>query len=484
MKKLNFLSRTIVAIVAMLSGGLPAIAYPFEVDGIYYNITDGINKTVEVTQGAYSGSVSIPSSVTYNGTTYSVTKIGAQAFYDCYRLTEVTIPNSVTKIGNEAFSGCSGLTEVTIGNSVTEIGYGAFNATPWYNNQPDGVIYINNVLYKYKGTMPAGTSIEVKDGTISISGNAFSGCSGLTSVTIGNSVTEIGYGAFSDCTGLTSVTIPNSVTSIDDNAFFGTGWYNNQPYGILYLDNCCLGYKGNQPTGTLSLKNDTRLIGNEAFMFCSGLTSVSIGNSVTSIGDRAFDGCSGLTEVNISDLSAWCNIEFKHIFSNPLAACRPFSPPFNTTKLVLNGEEIKDLVIPNNITQIKSVSFYGASISSVTIPNSVTEIGEYAFNSCSRLTEVTSLNPEPPTCGDCAFYDSYSAILKVPEGTKDAYANAPEWKKFTNIQEIAGVEDVEVDNNAVEVGRYDIHGHQLSEPTKGVNIIKMSDGSIRKELMK
>ena len=106
-------------------------AHDFTVDGIYYNITDATNKTVEVTYGGtsysqysneYNGSVVIPESVTYYGTTYSVTTIGDEVFKICSGLTSVVIPNSVTSIGNSAFSGCYRLTSVVIPNSVTSIG--------------------------------------------------------------------------------------------------------------------------------------------------------------------------------------------------------------------------------------------------------------------------------------------------------------------------------------------------------------------------
>ena len=161
--------------VALLCS-VAATAHNFEVDGIYYNVTDETNLTVEVTfkgtsysafTDEYTGSVVIPSSVNYNEKDYSVTSIGGSAFSGCSGLTSVTIPNSVTSIGSYAFSSCRGLTNVTIGNSVTSIGY-----------------------------------------------YAFSYCYGLTSITIPNSVTSIGSYAFYSCYNLTSVTIPNSVTSI------------------------------------------------------------------------------------------------------------------------------------------------------------------------------------------------------------------------------------------------------------------------------
>ena len=151
----------------------------------------------------------------------SVTSIGGFVFQACSGLTNITIPSSVTSIGLWAFQNCSSLTNITIPNSVTSIERGAFLDTPWYAQQPYGAMYVNDVLYEYKGAMPANTSIEIKEGTISISSAAFSGCSNLTNITIPNSVTSIGESAFRSCSGLTSITIPNSVTSIGEASFAG-----------------------------------------------------------------------------------------------------------------------------------------------------------------------------------------------------------------------------------------------------------------------
>ena len=144
------------------------------IDSLEYYFSD---KEAEVT--GYVGSptsIVIPESVIYKGTTYPVTSIGSYAFNGCSGLTSITIPNSVTYIGNNTFDG-----------------------TAWYDNQADGLVYAGKIAYKYKGTMPNNTKIILEDGTLGIGNYAFSGCSGLTSITIGNGVTSIGYSAFGGC---------------------------------------------------------------------------------------------------------------------------------------------------------------------------------------------------------------------------------------------------------------------------------------------
>ena len=291
-------------------------AHDFEVNGVYYNILSEEEKTVEVAYkgtsyneyyNEYTGCVLIPEGVIKDGITYSVISIGNYAFFDCTGLTSIEIPNSVTRIGNQAFYGCTGLTSVTIPNSVTSIGNqaffdctgltsieipdsvtniggGVFTRTAWYENQPDGAIYLGKVFYKYKGTMPENTSFAIKDGTLSIAGSAFGGCSGLTGITIPNSVTSIGEDAFNSCKDLQSIEIPNSVTSIGGRAFYG-----------------CSGLT------SVVIGNSVTSIGWGAFYNCSGLTSVNIPNSVTSVGQEAFYNCTGLkkVEINCSNISTW-----------------------------------------------------------------------------------------------------------------------------------------------------------------------------------
>jgi len=176
------------------------------------NIPEGVTS---VNDGAFMGcksltAMTIPDNVTF---------INNFAFRDCAGLTSIAIPNSVTGFGQEAFRGCTSLSSITIPENVTFTRASVFEDTPWYANQPDGLIYIGKVAYKYKGAMPAGTHVEIKEGTQEIAPTAFQNCTDLTSILIPEGVHHIRSGAFKGCTGLASITIPKSVAGIEGEAF-------------------------------------------------------------------------------------------------------------------------------------------------------------------------------------------------------------------------------------------------------------------------
>ena len=233
------------------------------------------NSVISIGDNAFSFCYGLSSIIIPN----SVYSISYGAFYNCSNLTSVTIPNSVISIGISAFERCSSLASITIPNSVSYIGSSAFSGTAWYDNQPNGLIYAGKTAYKFKGEMPAKTHITIKDETLGISGNAFNGCSGMT-----------------------SITIPNSVTYIGAYAFSGTAWYDNQPDGLVYAGKVAYQYKGKMPANThITIKDGTLGISGSAFytFYSTNLTSISIPNSVTSIGESAFYNCSSLASISI-----------------------------------------------------------------------------------------------------------------------------------------------------------------------------------------
>ena len=335
-----------------------------------------------------------------------VTSIGDWVFYECSSLTNVTIGDSVTTIGESAFDDCSSLTSVTIGDSVTTIGVCAFWGCSSLTSItiPDSVTTIGGSAFRDCSSL---TSITIPDSVTSIGYAAFAYCSSLTSVTIPDGVTTIGEYAFAYCSSLTSVTIPDSVTSIGGYAF--SGCTSELIINSKIIENnytSTPGWLYDAKFTKLTIGDSVTKIGSSAFRGCSSLTSVTIPDSVTTIGDYAFVDCSSLSSVYISDLSVWCKIDFGGSSANPLCYAK---------NLYLNNELVTDLVIPSDITEIKSYTFYHCdSLTSVTIGDSVATIGSYAFCGCSSLTSIT-IPDSVTTIGNSAF-NSCDSLTSVTIG--------------------------------------------------------------------
>ena len=266
---------------------------------------------------------------------------------------------------------------------------------------------------------------------------AFFGCSRLTSLTLPPGVTEIGDYAFCG-SGLTSLTLPSSVTKIGDYAFRD-----------------CSGLT------SLTLPSDVTEIGNAAFEGCSGLASLTLPSGVTKISYSAFFHCSGLTSLTLpSGVTEICNAAFE--------GC----------------SGLTSLTLPSGVTKIGSSAFaFCSGLTSLTLPSGVTKIDDYAFAYCRGLTSIYVYTEKLPETGTKVFdsCDAKKCTVYVPKGTYDDYWLS-EFGYFENIVEFeaTGINNVVTSNDAKELSRYSVNGQRLSAPTKGLNIVKYGDGSVKK----
>ena len=355
--------------------------------------------------------------------------IGSYAFYGCSGLTSLTLPAGIAKIGDYAFSYCSGLTSLTLSAGIAKIGRFPFIGC---SGLKEVRFCINGNLDTYLTTghpdidVDCGikyyindkeiTSIEIPSNVTILGRYVFQGCSGLTSLTLPDGITWIGDDAFRDCSGLTSLTLPDGITEIGNHAFSG-----------------CSGLT------SLTLPAGITEIGDGVFYGCSGLTSLNLPTGITSIGSYAFYGCSGLTSLNL----------------------------------------------PTGITWISYGTFQGCSgLTSLTLPAGITSIGSYAFYGCSGLTSIYVYAEKVPEIGGYIFegVDAKKCTLYVPMGTHDDYWLSGFGDYFENIVEFeaTGIDKTTISTDVEEVARYSVNGQRLSAPTKGLNIVKYSDGSVKK----
>lgn len=379
----------------------------------------------------------------------SVTSIGDQAFYKCSSLVNLLIPNSVTQIGNGSFTQCTSLKSLNISESVASIGSYAFyecmsiseilvDSNSQYFSSIDGVLYNKDATILIQYPIAKTGAFKLPNSVTTIGKSAFNSCKNITDISIPDGVTSIGDDAFAGCLNLVDLSISDSVTNVGSRAFDGTGWFDQQPIGLVYAGLVAYAYKyvySIPETGpkieSITIKDGTKGIANEAFISCRLLKSVALPDSLNNIGESAFKMCSALTQITIpAGVTSIGENAFWGCTSLTNISASESNGTFSSQDGILyNLKEQKleicpegkagTILVPEGILGVSDKAFFNCTlVTSVSLPIGLESIGAGAFNNCSSLLSI--LIPDSvKQIGHEAFQNCSSLTnVKLPIGVK------------------------------------------------------------------
>lgn len=463
-------------IVLLMAGIQTAFAADFSAVSpsghiLYYHIYDPTNHIVSVTYPGTSngrwtgytkpvGNITIPSTVTNGGNTYTVTIVGDYAFEDCSGITNVVFPNTLVTIGSWAFDDCSissitipegvkrinwaafygnPISSVNVSNSVEFIDHSAFSGGTWLNSKPNGIVYLGKVAYTYKGVMPNNTNLTFNSDTkcitaYFITSHTASNNEKVASVTLPDSLLYIGMRAFYGCGNISQISIPQKVRSIGQSAFSQCGslttvYYNAINAVASTLNNYYV-FSGCENLTTANIGNSVMVIPACLFAGCTQMTNINMSESVTKIGASAFAN-TAITSFTISrnmdsigsGVFSGCS-SLQTIYYNAINCSnsqQPFTGANNVTNIIWGNEvqTIPDylcynmtglqgcLSFPNSIRRIGYYAFVGCTglVGVLTLPSNLEYIGGHAFYGCTGLTGNLVIGNSVHYIGSYAFYN-------------------------------------------------------------------------------
>ena len=499
MRYKNIYTILLVALFSLMGETLRAYDFEYTYEGktLYYNINTAATNEVSVTYKAsylschVSGDVKIPSEVTYNGTTYSVTEISEEAFNYC-DITSIEIPSTVTTIGDNVFVNCTKLTSLTIPASVTNIGKKITNSctnltsivvdssNPKYDSRDNCNAIVesstNTILITCKNTtIPTTvtsigdfafysrsdlTSIVIPASITSIGKGAFYSCKKLTSVEILAPITVINDSTFTLCSKLTNINIPSSVTSIGEHAFNRCGFTTIEiPSSVTKIGNSAF-YKCD--IKNIEIPSSVISVGDYAFERCGKLTDVKISSSVTEIGQGVFNYCYNLSNIVVDPENT------KYDSRND---CNAIIETATNTLIAGSGNTI----IPSSVTSIgTSAFFYRSCLKNIVIPSSVTSIGSAAFSFCGSLDTMVCLGIIPPTIVNSQSLNGN--VLLVPCEAVSNYQNDTYFSTQFGSN-IVGSQQREITDTICVGETYDFYGTTINQSGVYFHTISATSGS-------
>ena len=400
---------------------------------------------------------------------------------------ELTLPNSLTTIDYFTFAFNTNLKTIHFGTGLKEIAYGAFKGCSGLENIDLSTFNIENIQSFAFSQCTSLTSVKFPSSLRQIYGSAFSETTALQTVTFNDGLDGIGSSAFSG-SGLTTVTLPNSLTYLGDYAFssckdlasisIGTG-ITEIPY------NC---FTGCNALTSVDLPEHVTSIGGGAYSYCNGLVSITLPGSIQTVGASAFASCSNLEEVVIPDNVTTLG-EKAFQYDSKLKYVQIGKGITTLEKDLFNScESLSSVELSEGLTAVKAFVFEDcSSLKTVTFPSTLTTLSESTSFGWSPES-LYFLGTQPATgerSTDEPFYGLYDKTkVYVPESAFDDYKQSTVFEKFFEEDnlltfETTGINTVK-DSRIVPVMWFDLSGRQLSAPQKGMNIVKMSDGSTRK----
>lgn len=461
------------------------------VDGIKYSL-DAKQKTAKVivNNHSYTGDIVIPANITYENVTYKVNALGVGCFAGCDGLTNVTLPVGITSLGGRCFYNCNSLKSIDLPDGITSLGDYCFSGCESLTSVslPKGITSLGNYCFYGCNSL---TSIDLPDCITSLGEYCFSNCSSMSGISLPEGITSLGIGCFRGCSSLTSIDL-SAITSL----------------GTLVLADCSNLKNVKLPSGITSL-------GEGFFEGCSSLENIDLPSGITSLGKGCFDGCSSLT--NISLPLGLTTLEGSSTSENTDMGCGPDGCDEITSYRNFYGcfsycSSLKSINLPSGITSLGKGCFAECSsltdidlscitslgdlcfmscvnLKSVSLPTCVASLGQGCFYRCTGLASVYMYAEHLPTMlgynvfGGC---DADNCILYVPKGTMDMYRQSSAFGYFKNIVELdaTDINNPATSTNLKEVYRYTTNGRRILTPTKGINVVKYSDGTVKKELVK